>query len=263
MRIENKVKQKLRDGLPTFGSWLMIGDLASAEIMAGAGFDWITVDMEHAPITYQTLPALLAGIRSQGAEAFVRIEDNDPVVIKRVLDCGAGGIIVPLVNNGTEAEAAVKAAKYPPDGVRGVSLGRASGYGNNFQDYFDSINDEVLVLAQVEHYLAVEKIDEIVAVDGLDGIFLGPYDLSGSMGIVAQFDHPRMVEARKRVIEATRKAGKAIGIHEVRPEAAPVETLLKEGFNIIACSIDTVFLGTSTRRVAEQLKAFTGSKAER
>ena len=254
MKVENKVKQKLREGRPTLGSWIMIGDLASAEIMADAGFDWITVDMEHTSITYEILPVLLAGIRAHGPETFVRVEDNNPAVIKRVLDCGAGGIIVPLVNSGAEAEAAVKAAKYPPDGVRGISLGRASGYGNNFEDYFNSINDEVIVLAQIEHYLAVDKIEEIVSVEGLDGVFLGPYDLSGSMGIVAQFNHPRMAEARKRVLAAAGKARKAIGIHEVRPEAEAVRALLKEGFNFVACSIDTIFLGKSARAVSGELK---------
>jgi 2-keto-3-deoxy-L-rhamnonate aldolase RhmA len=254
MRVENKVKQKLRDRRPTIGSWIMIGDLASAEILAGAGFDWITVDMEHTSITYETLPVLLTGIRAQGAETFVRVEDNNPAVIKRVLDCGAGGIIVPLVNSGKEAEAAVKSAKYPPDGIRGVSLGRASGYGSNFEDYFNSINDQVIVLAQIEHYLAVNKIEEIVSVDGLDGVFLGPYDLSGSMGIVAQFDHPRMVEARKRVLEAAGREGKAVGIHEVSPEAGAVQALLEEGFNFVACSIDTIFLGNSARKVTTELK---------
>ena len=258
MQIENKVKRKLREGRPTLGSWIMIGDLASAEIMASAGFDWITVDMEHTSITYETLPALLAGIRAHGPETFVRVEDNNPAVIKRVLDCGAGGIIVPLVNSGAEAEAAVKAAKYPPEGVRGISLGRASGYGNNFEDYFNSINGEVIVLAQIEHYLAVDKIEEIVSVEGLDGVFLGPYDLSGSMGIVAQFDHPRMTEARKRVLAAAGQAGKAVGIHEVRPEAEAVQALLKEGFNFVACSIDTIFLGNSARAVADALKQILG-----
>jgi 2-dehydro-3-deoxyglucarate aldolase len=258
MQVISKVKKKLREGRPTFGSWIMIGDLAAAEIMAAAGFDWITVDMEHTSITYETLPALLSGIRSHGAESLVRTEDNNPAVIKRVLDCGAGGIIVPLVNSGEEARAAVRSAKYPPEGVRGVSLGRASGYGNNFQDYFQSINDQVIVLAQIEHYLAVEKIDEIVGVDGLDGVFLGPYDLSGSMGIVAQFDHPRMADARKRVIQAARKAEKAVGIHEVKPEAAAARALVAEGFNFIACSIDTIFLGNAARSVARELTQTPG-----
>jgi len=258
MKIQNKVKRKIREGRPACGSWLMIGDLAVAEILAGAGYDWIAVDMEHTSITYETLPALLSGIHAQGAESFVRIEDNNPAVIKRVLDCGAGGIIVPLVNSPEEARAAVLAAKYPPEGVRGVSLGRASGYGNNFQDYFDSINDQVIVLAQIEHHLAVERIDEIVGVEGLDGVFLGPYDLSGSMGIVGQFEHPRMADARKRVIEASKRAGKAVGIHEVSPDASAMRALLEEGFNFLACSLDTVFLGNAARTVANELKQFLG-----
>jgi 2-keto-3-deoxy-L-rhamnonate aldolase RhmA len=245
MLLHNNVKHKLRAGKPSLGSWVMIGHQASAEILAGAGFDWITVDMEHTSIGYETLPVLLAAIRSRGAEAFVRVEANDATVIKRVLDCGAGGIIVPLVNSAAEAEAAVRSAKYPPAGFRGVSLGRASDYGGNFVDYFRSINDEVLVVAQIEHYRAVEAIEEILAVEGLDAVFLGPYDLSGSMGIVGQFDHPRMAEARRRVLEAGRAAGKAVGFHEVRLEPQPVQALLAEGFTLIACGIDTIFLRDS------------------
>ena len=113
-------------------------------------------------------------------------------------------------------------------------------------------------MAQIEHYLAVDKIEEIVSVEGLDGVFLGPYDLSGSMGIVAQFNHPRMAEARKRVLVAAGKAGKSVGIHEVRPEAEAVQALLKEGFNFVACSINTVFLGNSARAVTGELKQILG-----
>jgi 2-keto-3-deoxy-L-rhamnonate aldolase RhmA len=253
MVVHNKVKHALKAGRPSLGSWIMIGHQACAEILAGAGFDWIAVDMEHTSIGYETLPVLLGAIRSRGAEAFVRVEANDPAVIKHVLDCGAGGIIVPLINSATEAEAAVQAAKYPPAGFRGVSLGRASDYGSNFVDYFHSINDEVLVVAQIEHFRAVEAIEEIMAVDGLDGVFLGPYDLSGSMGIVGQFDHPRMREARRRVLEAGRAAGKTVGIHEISPQAAPVRALLQEGFTLIACSIDTLFLRDSARAVVREI----------
>lgn len=261
MLLHNQVKHKLRAGQPSLGSWVMIGHQASAEILAGAGFDWITIDMEHTSIGYETLPVLLEAIRSRGPQAFVRIEANDPAVIKRVLDCGAGGIIVPLVNSAAEAEAAVRAARYPPAGFRGVSLGRASDYGANFDDYFRSINDELLVVAQIEHYRAVEAIDEIVAVEGLDAVFLGPYDLSGSMGIVGQFDHPRMGEARRRVLEAGRAAGKAVGIHEVRPEAGPVRSLLQEGFTLIACSLDTIFLRDSARAVVREIRRGVGGEA--
>lgn len=262
MLMHNKVKHKLEAGRPSLGSWIMIGHQASAEILAGAGFDWIAVDMEHTSIGYETLPVLLAAIRSRGAEAFVRVEANDPAAIKHVLDCGAGGIIVPLVNSAAEADAAVRAARYPPAGFRGVSLGRASDYGANFEDYFHSINDEVLVVAQIEHFGAVEAIEEILAVEGLDGVFLGPYDLSGSMGIVGQFDHPRMREARRRVLAAGRAAGKAVGIHEISPKAAAVRTLMEEGFTLIACSIDTLFLRDSARAVARELGRGIGGPGE-
>jgi 2-dehydro-3-deoxyglucarate aldolase len=254
MRVVNRVKEKIRRGEPTFGTWLMIGDLASAEILADAGFDWIVIDMEHTPINYQQLQTLLCGVRRIGAEGVVRIEDNNPAVIKRVLDCGAGGIIVPLINSAEEAERVVKAAKYPPEGFRGVSLGRASGYGANFKDYFESINDQLLVFVQIEHYKAVERIEEIVSIDGLDGVFLGPYDLSGSMGIVAQLDHPKMKEARKKVVEATAKAGRVLGIHEVRPDAAVVKELMDEGFSFIAVCLDTLFLSHASRDLVEKLE---------
>jgi 2-dehydro-3-deoxyglucarate aldolase len=258
MLLHNKVKEKLKAGQVSLGSWVMIGHQASAEILAAAGFDWITVDMEHTSIGYETLPVLLAAIRSRGPEPFVRVEANDPAVIKRVLDCGASGIIVPLVNSAAEAEAAARAARYPPAGFRGVSLGRASDYGANFPDYFRSINDEVLVVAQIEHYLAVEAIDSILAVPGVDAVFLGPYDLSGSMGIVGQFDHPRMAEARRRVLEAGRRAGKAVGFHEVRLEPQPVQALLDEGFTMVACGIDTIFLRDGARGVVRGLKRAAG-----
>jgi len=262
MMMHSDVKRKLGVGEPTLGSWIMIGHQASAEILAGAGFDWIVVDMEHTSIGYETLPLLLGAIRSRGTEAFVRVEANDPTVIKRVLDCGAGGIIVPLVNSAAEAASAVRAARYPPDGERGISLGRASEYGGNFEDYFGSVNEEIVVMTQVEHHRAVDAIDDILAVEGLDAVFLGPYDLSGSMGIAGQLDHPRMRAARRRVLEAGRAAGKPVGIHAVNPDGASVRILLEEGFSVIACGIDTLFLRESARRmIRESEAAIPGSAA--
>ncbi len=259
MKVQSRVKARIRAGEPTLGTWLMTGSLAAAEILSGAGFEWVAVDMEHTAMDYRTLEGLTAGIRGAGAEPLVRIEANFPQVIKRVLDCGAAGVIVPLVNSAGEAAAAVGAAKYPPAGFRGVSLGRASGYGYNFQDYFDSINDQVIVVAQIEHYRAVERIEEIVAVEGLDGVFLGPYDLSGSMGIVGQFEHPRMAEARRTVLEAARAAGKAAGLHQVRPDARAVRELVAEGFTFIACGIDTIFLGDGARAMLAELRGEAGA----
>jgi 2-keto-3-deoxy-L-rhamnonate aldolase RhmA len=254
MNTRSNVKAKLEEGEPAFGSWIMIGNLAVAEILAEVGFDWIAVDMEHTAIDYRTLQELLCGIERCGAEGFVRIEDNNPVAVKRVLDCGARGIIVPQVNSREEAVRAVAAAKYPPEGMRGVALGRASEYGAYFNEYFESFNDQVVVMAQVEHFRAVDNIEEIVAVEGLDGVFLGPYDLSCSLGIPAQLDHPRMAAAREAVKKAVQRAGKALGIHETRPQAGAVQRLLEEGFRFIGCSIDTVFLRTISRELLEGVR---------
>jgi 2-keto-3-deoxy-L-rhamnonate aldolase RhmA len=254
MNTHSSVKEKIRRGEPTFGSWLMIGNLAAAEILAGVGFDWIAVDMEHTAIDYRTLQELLCGIERCGVEGFVRIEDNNPVVIKRVLDCGARGIIVPQVNSWEEASGAVAGAHYPPRGIRGVGLGRATEYGANFQEYFESFDDQVVVLAQIEHFKGVENIERIASVEGLDGVFLGPYDLSCSMGIPAQFDHPRMAAARATVKQGVQAAGKVLGIHETRPEVEAVKDLLDEGFRFIGCSIDTVFLRTCAGQLLDGVR---------
>lgn len=258
MTNQSNVKAMLRAGEPAFGSWVMIGNLAVAEILAGVGFDWVAVDMEHTAIDYRTLQELLCGIARCGAEGLVRIEDNNPVVIKRVLDCGARGIIVPQVKTREEAVRAVAAALYPPRGIRGVALGRASEYGASFGEYFDSFNDRVLIMAQIEHFEAVDNIEGIVSVEGLDGVFLGPYDLSCSMGIPAQFDHPRMGQARETVKKAVEEAGKVLGIHETRPEAEAIESLLDEGFRFIGCSIDTVFLRTGAGKLLEGVRKLRG-----
>jgi 2-keto-3-deoxy-L-rhamnonate aldolase RhmA len=258
MNTRSNVKARLKAGEPALGSWIMIGNLAVAEILAGVGFDWVAVDMEHTAIDYRTLQELLCGIERCGAEGLVRIEDNDPVVIKRVLDCGARGIIVPQVNSRGEAERAVAAAHYPPAGMRGVALGRASEYGACFQNYCETFNDQVVVMAQVEHVKAVENIEAILSVDGLDGVFLGPYDLSCSMGIPAQFDHPRMAAAREAVKKAAQKSGKALGIHETRPDAPAVHRLLEEGFRFIGCSLDTVLLRSASRELLEGVRKLPG-----
>lgn len=260
MEMQNAVRVKARAELPTFGTWIMMGHLSVAEILAQTGFDWITIDMEHTAIGYEALPVLMAGIQRHGAEPFVRIEENNPTVIKRVLDCGASGIIVPMVLSKAEAERAVDAARYPPQGSRGIALGRACDYGVHFADYFRSSAEKVMVMAQIEHIKAVERIDEILSVKDLDGIFLGPYDMSGSMGIVGQLDHPRMKEARAKVIEAARRARKILGIHVINPDPQEIRARVAEGFGFIACSLDTYFLGLSARACFEGIRELARGK---
>ena len=153
----------------SIGSWITLAHFSIAEIMAKSGFDWLCIDLEHSVIDYYEAEQLIATIESNGCLPYVRVGANDPNIIKRVLDAGAKGIIVPMVNSKEDAEKAVAAAKYPPAGNRGVGLARAQGYGFDFDKYVGSINDHVKIIAQVEHHEAIENLDKIVSVDGISG----------------------------------------------------------------------------------------------
>lgn len=143
--------------------------------MADAGFDWLCIDLDHTVIDYSAAQQLILTIQSKGLKAFVRVGENNPLIIKRVLDAGADGIIVPSVNSAEEARKAVNAVNYPPKGTRGVGLARAQGYGFNFEDYRDNKSKEITLIVQIEHYNAISELDSILRVDGVDGTFIGPY----------------------------------------------------------------------------------------
>ena len=179
----NPIKKALKEGKVTIGSWITIGHPIVAEIMAQAGFDWLTIDMEHSAITIEKTQELIQIIQLSGVAPLVRVSENNPTIIKRVLDAGAYGVIVPMVNSAKDAEKAVKAVKYPPVGSRGVGLARAQGYGFDFDEYAATINEESVVIVQMEHIDAVNNLDSIVSVEGIDGCIIGPYDLSGSLGV--------------------------------------------------------------------------------
>ena len=158
------------------GSWITLNNLSIAEIMADAGFDWLCIDLEHTAIDYNHAQHLILTIQSKGLKAFVRVGENNSRIIQRVLDAGADGIIVPMVNSKSDALKAVSSVKYPPIGKRGVGLSRAQGYGFNFEDYRDKISKDIILIAQIEHINAVNNLEEIIETDGIDGTFIGPYD---------------------------------------------------------------------------------------
>jgi 2-dehydro-3-deoxyglucarate aldolase/4-hydroxy-2-oxoheptanedioate aldolase len=188
---ENHVKHMLKDGRKTAGAWLQIGSPMTAEIMSQAGFDWLMIDMEHAPVDFMTLINQMQAVTGGGAIPLVRAPWNDFVTIKRILDAGAYGLLVPYVNTREEAEAAVKACQYPPKGIRGVAGSpRAAGYGQNVSNYLPYANDQILILTAAETAEAVENLDHILTVPDLDGIFIGPMDLSTSLGHMGNPSHP-------------------------------------------------------------------------
>lgn len=182
-----------------------------------------------------------------GVMPLVRLSSNDPVQIKRVMDAGAHGIIVPMVNSVAEAEQAISAVRYPSQGIRGVGLARAQGYGSSFDKYLDWVNKESVVIVQVEHIDAVNNLEAILAVEGVDGFIVGPYDFSGSLGIPGQFDHPRMKEAMEKIISLGAVSGKIPGIHVVEPDIKEFKKRIEEGYLFAAYSVDIRMLDCACR----------------
>ncbi len=245
--MQNHLKKRFIDRELTVGSWIQIAETAVAEIMAKAGFDWLVVDMEHSAIGLEAAQSLIQVIDLSGVPPLVRISHNDPVLIKRVMDAGAHGIIVPNVNSPQEAKAAVEAAHYPPDGSRGVGLWRAQGYGFDFETYQKWQQEEIVVLVQIEHREAVNNLEAILQTEGIDGFLIGPYDLSASLGIAGQFEHPDFRAALDTVHRISRKLNALMGTHVVMPDVSGARDKIAEGYRLIAFGIDTLFLGKACR----------------
>jgi len=246
--MQRTLKSKLKKQQLTIGSWVSLAHPAIAEIMAKAGFDWLAVDMEHSVITIREAEELIRVIDLCGVVPLVRLSVNDSVQIKRVMDAGAYGVIVPMVNSVAEAEQAVAAVRYPPEGRRGVGLARAQGYGSSFEGYLDWVNKESVVIVQVEHIEAVNNLEAILAVEGVDGFIVGPYDLSGSLGIPGEFLHPLMKETMERIISVGAASGKAPGIHVIEPNPDELKNRIEQGYRFVAYSLDIRMLDCACRR---------------
>ena len=238
----NKVKKALLERKVTFGSWIQTESADSAEIMADSDFEWIAIDCEHTSITIADASSIIRAMELYGTIPFVRVEKNEALAIRKMLDAGARGIIIPLVNNAEDAKNAVSYCKYPPCGVRGFAFCRANQYGRNFDKYVKDANSDISVLVMIETKEAVKNIDSILGVDGVDGIFIGPYDLSGSYGVPGDLEHSDVQAGIKKVIAACKKKKKTAGIHIVKPEEKKVKELVKMGYTFVALGMDTIFL---------------------
>ena len=247
MNKNSSLKSKLRNKQLTVGSWITLGHSSVAEIMAKAGFDWLTVDMEHSAITLHEAQQLVQVIELSGCVPLVRVGANDANLIKRVMDAGAHGVIVPMVNTKEDAEQAVGAVKYPPQGFRGVGLARAQSYGANFEGYQKWNKTESIVIVQIEHIKAVENLEAILSVEGVDAFIVGPYDISASLGVAGQFDHPEMTSALSKVLDTAKRLNAVAGYHVIPPYAKQVLEKRKQGYLFLAFSIDFLFLGDSCR----------------
>ena len=247
---EDKVLSKLRKGIPVLGGWIMSDAVTSAEIMAQAGFDWVCVDAEHSQVSKETAVNMFRAIERHGAEPFVRVSLNDEVEIKKYLDIGARGIIVPMIKSYEEVEKAVSYIKYPPDGKRSFALSRSTGFGQWSDEYFAAANKETFIGIMIEHIDAVREIDRIFSSKAIDAVLVGPYDLSGSLGIPGQFDNSGFVEILDMISRKAKEHSVRMGIHEVRPTKEKIRSLIDERYQFIACGIDTLFLLEKAREFA-------------
>ena len=226
---------------------MQVGHPAAAEILAQVGFDWIAVDCEHSDIAIGEFTALARAMTGRGPVPLARVRENSTLDIRQVLDMGAGGVIVPLVNTAAEAERAVAAAKYPPIGKRGYGFARINQYGVAFDAYAAAANANTAVVVMIETKTGVENVDAILAVDGVDGVFVGPYDMSGSYGVLGETRGKIVRDACAKVCAAAAAAGKSAGLHVVTPDPDAIQQAISEGFTFIALGMDTVFLDEGAR----------------
>ena len=243
----NGVRTALLKREVTLGAWIQIGHPASAEVMARAGFDWVCVDLEHGIIDLESTANIFRAVGGFDCIPMARLPLNDPIWIHRTLDAGARGLIIPMVKTAAEAEAAIREAKYPPRGTRGFGFSRANRYGADFAEYIASANEDIAMIMQIEHKDAIANLDAILQVKGVDGVFIGPLDLSGSMGITGELDHPQMVLALEKYRNACRTHQKSAGLHIIRPTDENVRRALDEGYTMLALGLDNIFMEQSAR----------------
>ena len=251
------LKDRLNRKEITLGSWVSLGHQSVVEIFAKAGLDWIVVDLEHSVITISEAADLIRVIDLCGVAPLVRLTSNNPDQIKRVMDAGAHGIIVPMVKTQAEADKAVAATRYQPKGDRGVGLARAQGYGPTFQEYLKWQESSPIVIVQIEHIEAIRNIESILNVDGVDGLIIGPYDLSASMGIPGQFDNAEFVQAVDQIKKSALKKKCVIGTHIVEPDHDHLKKAVADGFNFIAFSVDVRILENAIRSAINEYRELT------
>lgn len=249
----NRVKQLMQAGKPTIGPIVQLPSAPVATLLSQAGFDWLWIDMEHGAINIETVQLMVQATKGTPTVPIVRIPWNLHWLAKPVLDTGAMGVITPFVNTKEEAAVAVAGLRYPPEGVRGfLPTFAASRWDLSLSEYVKVANKEILAIMLIEHYEAVEHIEEILSVPGVDVVFVGMYDLSGSMGVLGQTTHPKVEAAAQKVLAAAKKARVAAGIISLTTEDA--NKRIEQGFQFIAVAVDALLLTSSAKDLVGQIK---------
>lgn len=258
--MDGNLRRAIRSREPVAGTWLSIGHPAVAEISAGLGFDFVTIDTEHAPLGTETVENMLRAVDAADGEteAVVRVAWNDPVRIKRALDVGPAGIMVPMVETREDAEAAVDAIRYPPEGSRGIAAARASDYGRSFEEYVENANGDLLTIVQVESERAVGNAAEIASVDGIDALLIGPADLSASLGAFGEDDDRAVSKAIDRVLDAAHDADVPVGT--LATSTDQIAWRVGQGFDFLITGVDATHLAEGSVRAREAYEDAVGER---
>jgi len=252
--LRNRLKRMLREGETALGVWMTTNSIEAAWTLANSGVDWILFDLEHGPCSIETVDRIIRYIRGCHAVPLIRVVWNDVNAIKRALDTGAWGVVIPWVSSKEEAENAVKFCRYPPEGIRGAAPGRpAEVWGISPDEYLKIANNEIMVIIQIEREEAVENIEEILSVEGIDATFIGPTDLSNSMGYVGEPFHPRVVEAMNRILETSIRMGVTPGIAYGLNDNH-IKELIRKGFKFIGIGSELSLLERGCKAALKSIK---------
>ncbi|WP_439213869.1 2-dehydro-3-deoxyglucarate aldolase [Duffyella gerundensis] len=248
----NRFRQRLLAGETLIGSWCALANPLTTEVLGLAGFDWLVLDGEHAPNDITTFVPQLMALKGSSSAAVVRPPCNEPVIIKRLLDIGFYNFLIPFVETAEEAQLAVASTRYPPAGIRGVSVSHRSNMYGTLPDYNSTVNDNITVMVQIETQQAVDNIDAIAAVEGVDGIFVGPGDLSAALGYLGQPAHPEVLKVIQYLFERAKAAGKPSGI--LAPVEADARRYLEWGAGFVAVGSDLGVFRNATQALCDRFK---------
>ncbi|MCM8824963.1 MAG: HpcH/HpaI aldolase/citrate lyase family protein [Candidatus Omnitrophica bacterium] len=254
MMPENSLKNKLREGRPVIGVFIITSHPTIAEVLALSGFDWLVFDMEHGVIDLESVEMMAQAISRTDTSALVRVPWNDFVVIKQVLDTGVQGLIIPMVNTPQQAQQAVKATRYPPQGIRGIGPHRASGFGIWINQYFERADENIAVIIQIEHKEAVENLEKILEVKGIDCVFIGANDLAASMGLLGNPGHPEVENTIQYINTVCKKSGVPCGLVA---SSSQIDQRINEGFQFIVAGTDISLLRNGCESIFSEVKSIS------
>ncbi|MFW5939088.1 MAG: HpcH/HpaI aldolase family protein [Halolamina sp.] len=251
---EMALRDRLVAGDAPVGSWVSFGSPAAAEVVGCMDFDFVVVDTEHTPLSVESAGNLVRAVEAAGdTDIVIRVSENGAAQVKRALDLGAAGVMAPMIEDAAAAEALVAAARYPPEGDRGVAGSRANNYGNDIEAYVESANDAIAILPQIESAAGVEHAEEIARVDGVDTLFVGPADLSASLGCFGAYDDPTFLDAFEQVLAAGEAAGVPVGTLAIGP--AQIEAWHDRGVDYLIAGTDIGYLQRGARSAREQYES--------